>query len=68
MTDPIDVGAILSAALSRSRLTRADLARLTGIAPPNITRALASPDTRAPTARRILQALGYTLTLKKAPS
>jgi lambda repressor-like predicted transcriptional regulator len=56
--DPFDVGAILSAALSASGLSAAEVARRTGMAPTNVGRALHSPDTRPPVARRILAALG----------
>lgn len=57
--DPFDVGALLAAALTASGLTQADVARVTGMAPPNVSRALRDPNCRAPTARRILAALGH---------
>lgn len=61
---PLDVGALLTHALSLTPLSAADLARLTGIAPSNISRALRSPDTRPTVARRILAALGASLTVQ----
>lgn len=61
--DPCDIGFLLRSALSRTSHTAATLATLTGIAAPNISRALRSPNTRPTTARRILHALGASLTL-----
>lgn len=56
--DPFDVGALLRAALAASGLSAAEVARRTGIAPPHVYRALKDANCRAPTARRILAALG----------
>lgn len=56
--DPFDVGALLSAALDACGLTQADVARATGMAASNLSRAFNSPDTRPVVARRILTALG----------
>lgn len=56
--DPFDVGALLSAALTASGLTQADIARSAGMPPSHLSRALKDPNCRAPTARRILTALG----------
>lgn len=57
--DPFDVGAILRAAAEAAGMGPADLMRATGMAPQNIYRALASPDTRPVVARRILAALRH---------
>lgn len=57
--DPFNVGALLTAALAASGLSAADVARATGIPAPHLSRALRDPNVRAPTARRILAALGH---------
>lgn len=56
--DPFDVGAILSAALTASGLSAADVARATGIPPSHLSRLLRDPNARAPAARRVLEACG----------
>lgn len=58
-TDPFNVGAMLAAALAASGRTAADVAREAGMPAPHIYRALKDPNARAPTARRILAALGH---------
>jgi DNA-binding phage protein len=65
VNDPCDMGALLSAALAASGLTAAELSRRTGIAPPHVYRALASPNARPPTVRRILRAIGARLTVQR---
>lgn len=66
--DPFDVGALLSAAVTASGFTPAEVARRAGIAAPHVYRALRDPNCRAPTARKILTALGSCLVLApKAP-
>ncbi len=57
--DPFDVGALLSAALDASTLSAADVARATGMPPSHLSRAFKDPNTRPPTARRILAALAH---------
>jgi DNA-binding phage protein len=57
------MGALLSEALAASGLTADQLARLTGIHPSNISRALHSPNTRPATVRKILLALGLRVVL-----
>lgn len=66
--DPCDIGALLTraAAAHAPPLTPAAIARLTGMAPPNVSRALRSPDTRPNVARRILLAIGATLDVRGA--
>jgi DNA-binding phage protein len=57
--DPFDVGALLMAALDASDRTQADVAAETGMPASHLSRALRDPNTRPPTARRILAALGH---------
>ena len=64
--DPCDMGALLRAALEAAGVTPAEVARRTGIAPPNVSRALHSPDTRPTVTRRILSALGLRLAVERA--
>lgn len=73
MTLPLDMGSLLRRALSlhnaslppgAAPMTQASLSRLTGLAPPNLSRALRSPDTRPPVARRILSALHCRLEVR----
>lgn len=61
MRDPLDMGALLRGALVLAGVTPAEVARRTGIAPGNLSRALHSADTRPATARRILLAVGAQL-------
>ena len=63
--DPCDMGALLRAALTAADVTPAEVARRTGIAPSNVSRALHSADTRPVVARRILAAVGMRLAAVK---
>ncbi|HSM93417.1 MAG TPA: hypothetical protein VLT47_11075 [Anaeromyxobacteraceae bacterium] len=61
------MGALLRAALAAAGVTPAEVARRTGIAPSNVSRALHNPDTRPVVARRILTAVGMRLVVQAAP-
>ncbi len=63
--DPCDMGALLRAALAEAEVSPVEIARRTGIALSNVSRALGSPDTRPPTARAILKAVGMQLVVTK---
>lgn len=66
MTTPLDMGALLRGALALAGVTPAEVARRTGIAPSNLSRALHSADTRPVTARRILLAVEARLAVTTA--
>lgn len=63
LTDPADMGALLTAAFRASGITLAELARRTGMAANNVGRAMRNPDARNPAVRAILRALGARLVL-----
>lgn len=68
MTDPCNFGALLADAIRERRRrtgeSEADIARLAGIMPQALSRALRSPDTRAPTVRAVCVALGLIVTIE----
>lgn len=66
--NPLDMGAILLAALARAGVSPAEVSRRCGMAPSNVSRALHSPDTRPATARRILDCVGATVGLLPLPA
>ena len=59
--DPCDIGALLKAAIEAAGLNPHQVAVRSGMAPPNVYRALSNPNTRPEAARRILAALGMRL-------
>ena len=65
--DPCDVGALLHAAVdercARTGETREAIARLCGMDPGNLSRALRNPDARAATVRAVCKALGLRVAL-----
>jgi hypothetical protein len=64
--DPCDVGAQLRAAIDAAGLAAGEVARRTGIAPSNVSRALNNPDKRPTVARRILAAASAKLVVVPA--
>ena len=65
--DPLDIGALLDAACNASPLPAAQIARLAGVDPGNLSRARRNPNARPALARKVLAALGAHVALVTPP-
>ena len=65
--NPLDIGALLDAACNASPLPAAQIARLAGVDPGNLSRARRNPNARPALARKVLAALGVNVALVTPP-
>ena len=64
--NPLDIGALLDAACNASPLPAAQIARLAGVDPGNLSRARRNPNARPELARKVLRALGFEVVVRPA--